>query len=217
MDVIPITRKSRPKSKTRKKRRHSSTSENSDDSSSLSSSSSSSSDSSTHRSKKRKKSHSRSKSKKDSSKKRSKSSKSKKKDKRSRSSSSESSSRRKKMKKRKKSKKEKSKLKTETKVVATGLEFSNSVKVQQPALEDVPSGRKAGPKPRIMKPMTKEEWEKQQSIIRRVIDEETGRERLIKGDGEILEEIVSRNRHVEINKMATKGDGEYFAKQMGLL
>lgn len=34
--------------------------------------------------------------------------------------------------------------------------------------------------------------------------------RLIKGDGEILEEIVSRERHKEINKQATKGDGEYF-------
>lgn len=34
--------------------------------------------------------------------------------------------------------------------------------------------------------------------------------RLIKGDGEVLEHIVSRERHKEINKQATKGDGEYF-------
>ncbi|CAG5136381.1 unnamed protein product, partial [Candidula unifasciata] len=78
------------------------------------------------------------------------------------------------------------------------------------------SGPRSGPKPRIMKPMTKEEWEKQQSVIRRVYDEETGRERLIKGDGEILEEIVSKERHGEINKTATRGDGKFYAKQMGL-
>jgi len=45
--------------------------------------------------------------------------------------------------------------------------------------------------------------------MRRVYDEETGRHRLIKGDGEVLEEIVSRERHKEINKQATKGDGKY--------
>ncbi|XP_059174262.1 ADP-ribosylation factor-like protein 6-interacting protein 4 isoform X2 [Physella acuta] len=82
--------------------------------------------------------------------------------------------------------------------------------------EDVPTGKRSGPKPRVMKPMTKEEWEKQQSVVRRVYDEETGRERLIKGDGEILEEIVSKNRHLEINKTATRGDGQHYAKQMGL-
>ncbi|CAI9714942.1 Hypothetical predicted protein [Octopus vulgaris] len=32
-----------------------------------------------------------------------------------------------------------------------------------------------GPSPRILKPMTKEEWEKQQSVIRRVYDPTTGR------------------------------------------
>lgn len=34
--------------------------------------------------------------------------------------------------------------------------------------------------------------------------------RLIKGDGEILEEIVTRDKHKEINRQATKGDGQYF-------
>ncbi|KAL6417938.1 hypothetical protein ACFW04_012432 [Cataglyphis niger] len=65
-------------------------------------------------------------------------------------------------------------------------------------------------KAKAMAPMTKEEWEKRQNMIRRVYDQETGRYRLIKGDGEVLEEIVSRERHKEINKQATKGDGEYF-------
>jgi Nuclear RNA-splicing-associated protein len=33
---------------------------------------------------------------------------------------------------------------------------------------------------------------------------------LIKGDGEILEEIVTRDRHQEINKLATKTDGQVY-------
>jgi len=59
-------------------------------------------------------------------------------------------------------------------------------------------------------PETPEEYQARQSQIRRVSDPETGRTRLIKGDGEILEEIVTRDRHKEINRQATKGDGEYF-------
>lgn len=61
-------------------------------------------------------------------------------------------------------------------------------------------------------PETKEEYEKRQSVIRRVVDPETGRTRLIKGDGEILEEIVSRDRHLDINKLATKTDGQVYQK-----
>lgn len=38
--------------------------------------------------------------------------------------------------------------------------------------------------------------------------------RLIKGDGEVIEEIVSKERHKEINKQATKGDGEYFRNKL---
>lgn len=37
--------------------------------------------------------------------------------------------------------------------------------------------------------------------------------RLIKGDGEVLEEIVSRDRHMEINRAATRADGAYFQAQ----
>lgn len=38
--------------------------------------------------------------------------------------------------------------------------------------------------------------------------------RLIKGDGEVLEEIVSRDRHKQINQQATKGDAEYFQNRI---
>ena len=34
--------------------------------------------------------------------------------------------------------------------------------------------------------------------------------RLVRGDGEILEEIVSESRHKEINRTATAGDGASF-------
>lgn len=59
-------------------------------------------------------------------------------------------------------------------------------------------------------PQSKEEYEARQKIIRKVVDPETGRTRLIKGDGEIIEEIVSRDRHKDINKQATAGDGRNF-------
>lgn len=68
-----------------------------------------------------------------------------------------------------------------------------------------------------MRPMTPAEYEARRSVIRRVYDEETGRTRLIKGDGEILEEVVTRERHLAINKQATRGDGQSFQSNLGLL
>lgn len=77
-----------------------------------------------------------------------------------------------------------------------------------------------GPAPslqfRPMAPMTKAEWDRQQSVVRRVIDPQTGRSRLIKGTGEVLEEIVSEDRHREINKQATLMDGAAFQNALGL-
>lgn len=72
------------------------------------------------------------------------------------------------------------------------------------------------PKKRSMVPMTKEEYEKQQAQVRRVYDPDTGRHRLVKGTGEILEEIVSKDRHKAINKTATQGDGAFFQASLGL-
>merc|ERR1712013_224655 len=63
-------------------------------------------------------------------------------------------------------------------------------------------------------PMTKEEWEKKQSVVRREFDEDTGRVRLIKGDGEVLEECVSRERQQEINRAATRADGASFQRDV---
>ncbi|KAK6642157.1 hypothetical protein RUM44_013880 [Polyplax serrata] len=63
-------------------------------------------------------------------------------------------------------------------------------------------------------PITKEEWEKLQNTFKHVYDEETGRTRLVRGTGEIVEECVSREQHLSINKQATRGDGEYFQKKL---
>ncbi|TFK14183.1 chromodomain-helicase-DNA-binding protein 5 [Platysternon megacephalum] len=66
-----------------------------------------------------------------------------------------------------------------------------------------------------MKPMTKEEWDARQSVIRKVVDPETGRTRLIKGDGEVLEEIVTKERHKEINKVDGLCTEDTFWSQQG--
>ncbi|XP_017084194.1 ADP-ribosylation factor-like protein 6-interacting protein 4 [Drosophila eugracilis] len=59
-------------------------------------------------------------------------------------------------------------------------------------------------------PETPEEYQRRQSQIRKEVDPITGRVRLIKGDSEVLEEIVTKERHAEINKKATRGDGEFY-------
>lgn len=63
-------------------------------------------------------------------------------------------------------------------------------------------------------PMTKEMWEKQQTVVRREFDSDTGRVRLVKGGGEILEECVSKERQREINRQATVGDGAAFQRDI---
>jgi len=63
-----------------------------------------------------------------------------------------------------------------------------------------------------MIPMSREQYEAQQSIVREVYDEETGRYRLIRGSGEVIERIVSRQHHNQINKIATKSDGASFSR-----
>nr|XP_033812902.1 ADP-ribosylation factor-like protein 6-interacting protein 4 isoform X1 [Geotrypetes seraphini] len=124
-----------------------------------------------------------------------------------------------KKKKKKKSKKQKKKTreaKSQLEDVVPGPSLDQwqreALAGSSPALTDEQKSRI-----QAMKPMTKEEWDKKQSIIRRVLDPETGRTRLIKGDGEILEEIVSKERHKEINKQATHGDGLAFEMQSGML
>ncbi|KAK9504483.1 hypothetical protein O3M35_010805 [Rhynocoris fuscipes] len=102
-------------------------------------------------------------------------------------------------KKSRKKKLKKVKKKNPKKQIIIGPEVPNN-------LEDVSVKR--------MAPETKEQWEERQKVIRKVYDEQTGRYRLIKGDGEVLEEIVPKDRHKEINRQATIGDGQYFQSKL---
>ncbi|CAM1301349.1 ARL6IP4 (predicted) [Pycnogonum litorale] len=118
--------------------------------------------------------------------------------------------------KKSKHKKEKSK-KSHSKINDEDLnENHDGVVGPLPDMSQACSSNQPEPEERKMVPMTKEEWERQQSVVRRVYDPETGRNRLIKGDGEVIEEIVSYSRHKEINKQATKGDEETYKRKMGL-
>ena len=58
-----------------------------------------------------------------------------------------------------------------------------------------------------MAPISKAEWDAEQSRIREVYDPLSGRKRLVKGSGEIIERIVSRSEHQQLNSTATRGDG----------
>ena len=53
--------------------------------------------------------------------------------------------------------------------------------------------------------------------MHRVFDADTQRWRPVKGTGEILEEIVSKERHLAINKASTAGDNATFARNLGIL
>lgn len=70
-------------------------------------------------------------------------------------------------------------------------------------------------KAKSMVPMTREQYEKQQSTIREVYDPVSKRYRLVRGTGEIIERIVSKSDHEKINKIATRGDGINFAQCIG--
>jgi hypothetical protein len=65
-----------------------------------------------------------------------------------------------------------------------------------------------------MVPMSREQYESQQSQIREVYDPQSGRYRTVRGTGEIIERIVSRADHAAINKQATQGDGSSFARSV---
>jgi hypothetical protein len=65
-----------------------------------------------------------------------------------------------------------------------------------------------------MVPMSREQYEAQQSQVREVYDPESGRYRLVRGTGEIIERIVSRADHAAINQRATQGDGSSFTRSI---
>ncbi|XP_065898027.1 ADP-ribosylation factor-like protein 6-interacting protein 4 [Dysidea avara] len=117
---------------------------------------------------------------------------------------------------RKKHKKEKKKKKRSSKTTRKDKKKQShkSPKPEDVIISQVHHVTSNSPTQRSLGPMTKEQYDKKQSTIRRVFDEDTGRHRLIRGDGEVVEEIVSKQRQQQINKAATAGDGASF--QSGL-
>uniref|UniRef100_A0A7S3Y5I9 ADP-ribosylation factor-like protein 6-interacting protein 4 n=1 Tax=Heterosigma akashiwo TaxID=2829 RepID=A0A7S3Y5I9_HETAK len=77
---------------------------------------------------------------------------------------------------------------------------------------EVPDSQNSVKKQRrlAMVPMRREEYEAQQSVVREILDLETGRMRLVKGSGEIIERIVSKEEHARINAKSTLCDGSSF-------
>jgi len=63
-----------------------------------------------------------------------------------------------------------------------------------------------------MVPMSKEQYDREQSVVREVYDPLSGRIRLVRGSGEIIERIVSSGAHKHINAVATRGDGNAFSR-----
>jgi Nuclear RNA-splicing-associated protein len=65
-----------------------------------------------------------------------------------------------------------------------------------------------------MTPMSRHEYEALQQQVRKVYDPESGRFRMIRGTGEVIECIVSRSEHEAINRQATRGDGSSYARHI---
>ena len=65
-----------------------------------------------------------------------------------------------------------------------------------------------------MIPMTRQQYEQEQSQIRSVYDPVSGRVRQIRGSGEIIETIVTRSQHTRINQIATQTDGQHYSQQV---
>ncbi len=61
-------------------------------------------------------------------------------------------------------------------------------------------------------PMTREQWLAEQARVREEYDPDTGRMRLVRGSGEIIERVVSKDRHAAINKLSTIMDGRAFQR-----
>jgi len=77
-----------------------------------------------------------------------------------------------------------------------------------------PSAKQVSARAKSMVPMSREQYEAQQAVIREVYDEETGRTRLVRGTGEIIERIVSRSDHERLNQQATRGDGSFYSRHI---
>lgn len=62
--------------------------------------------------------------------------------------------------------------------------------------------------------MTQAQYQQLHSQINEVVDPHTGRTRWQRGTGEIVERIVSREQHMNLNACATRGDGASFGRDI---
>jgi len=56
--------------------------------------------------------------------------------------------------------------------------------------------------------MSRAQWEAESSKVRQVFDPATGRVRLVRGAGEIIEQIVSKAEQKRLRQLATTWDGQ---------
>ena len=97
-----------------------------------------------------------------------------------------------------------------TSIMASTSQDSNS----QPPSESLDNMQQRQQARQRMAPMTREQYQSKRAEIRQEFDPESGRYRLVRGTGELLEQIVSRDQHLAINRQATRGDGESFVRNL---
>jgi hypothetical protein len=77
----------------------------------------------------------------------------------------------------------------------------------------IPKERPSTTSTRSTGPMTQSKYLEMQSIVREVIDP-NGRVRTMRGTGEVIERIVSREEHARLNWYATSGDGSGYVRDI---
>jgi Nuclear RNA-splicing-associated protein len=103
---------------------------------------------------------------------------------------------------------------TSSGVASTSKELDDAVRQSPDGRTSGASAAAVAPAGASRGPMTREQYEAERSVVRQVYDAETGRVRLVRGTGEIIEQIVSRDDHLRINRTATRGDGASYASQV---
>ncbi|EFX84045.1 hypothetical protein DAPPUDRAFT_99969 [Daphnia pulex] len=137
------------------------------------------------------------------------------------SSENEKAKKRKKKSKKSKAKKQKAKLEaTKAKAVIEKLPVIVPVQVVKLSIPEADVGPHIDLKSsKIRAPMTKEEYEKQQSTLKWITDPETGTKRLIRGSGEIVEEMASKERPHSVKPTPSTlfaADGNFFQPQTNM-
>lgn len=95
-----------------------------------------------------------------------------------------------------------------------GIAIFNNDDDSSPPPNTTPNKQNPQSQATVRGPMTQCEYSKLQSTIREVIDPHSGRIRHVRGTGEIIERIVSREEHLRLNRNATVRDGNGFVRDI---